>query len=136
MNASRITNGLLIAFAVVLIFIYGKDLILPFFIALIFWFLIKEIRDLLKKVRYVNKVPNIVLNMVGFAVIFVILGGVGKILALNIQQLSKELPAYQKNITDITASINQTFDIDIVSSVKDFLGEFEYTKLLSGVFNS
>ncbi len=136
MNASRITNGLLIAFAVVLIFIYGKDLILPFFIALIFWFLIKEIRDLLKKVRYVNKVPNIVLNMVGFAVIFVILGGVGKILALNIQQLSKELPAYQKNITDITASINQTFDIDIVSSVKDFLGEFEYTKLLSGVINS
>ena len=57
MNASRITNSLLVSFAVVLIFIYGKDLILPFVIALIFWFLIKEIRDLLKKIKYIDKVP-------------------------------------------------------------------------------
>lgn len=136
MKASRITNSLLISFGVVLIFIYGKNLILPFFIALIFWFLIKEIRGLLKKIKYIDKVPNIILNTIAFAIIFAILGGVGKILAMNIQQLSKELPAYQKNITDITASINQTFNIDIVNSIKDFLGEYEYSKLLSGVFNS
>lgn len=136
MKASRITNSLLVSFAVVLIFIYGKNLILPFVIALIFWFLIKEIRDLLKKIKYIDKVPNIILNAIGFAVIFAILGGVGKILAMNIQQLSKELPAYQKNITDITTSINQTFNIDVVDSIKEFLGEYEYTKLLSVLFNS
>ena len=136
MKSSRITNGLLISFGVVLIFIYGKNLILPFVIALIFWFLIKEIRDHLKKIKYVDKVPNIILNALGFALIFAILGGVGKILAMNIQQLSKELPAYQKNITDITTSINQTFNIDVVDSIKDFLGEYEYTKLLSVLLNS
>jgi predicted PurR-regulated permease PerM len=119
-----------------LIFIYGKNLILPFFIALIFWFLIKEIRSFLKKIKYIDKVPNIILNIIAFVIIFAILGGVGKILAMNIQQLSKELPAYQKNITDITASINQTFNIDIVNAIKDFLGEYEYSTLLSRVFNS
>ncbi len=137
MKASRITNSLLIAFAVVLIFIYGKNLIQPFVIALIFWFLIKEIRDVLNKVKFIDeKIPNTILNILGFAVIFAIIGGVAKILALNIQQLSAELPVYQNNITKVTQAINTNFNIDIISSVKEFLGEYEYTNLLSGLFKS
>jgi predicted PurR-regulated permease PerM len=137
MKASRITNSLLIGFAVVIMFIYGKNLILPFFVALIFWFLIKEIRDLLNRVPFIDeKIPNIILNIIGFAVIFAIIGGIAKILTVNIQQLSKELPVYQKNIANLTQTINTTFNIDLVTSIKEFFGEFQYTKLLSGLFNS
>lgn len=137
MNASRITNSILISFAVVVVFIYGKNLLIPFVVALIFWFLIKEIRDLLNKIKFIDeKIPNTVLNIIGFASIFAILGGVAKILTVNIQQLSIELPAYQANISQITKSINTTFNIDIISSVKEFLGEYEYTNLLSILFNS
>ena len=137
MKASRITNGLLISFALVLIFIYGKTLLIPFVIALIFWFLIKEIRDVLNMIKFINeKIPNTILNIIGFAAIFAIIGGIAKILTVNIQQLSSQLPVYQNNITKITAAINTTFNINIVDSVKEFLGEYEYTKLLSGLFNS
>ena len=137
MKASRITNGLLISFAIITIFIYGKNLIIPFVIALIFWFLIKEIRDLLNKVKFIDeKIPDAILNVIGFAAIFFIIGGVVKILTINIQQLSAQLPVYQSNITKITESINTSFNIDVVSSVKEFLGKYEYTKLLSGLFNS
>jgi len=137
MKASRITNSLLISFAVVVIFIYGKNLIIPFVIALIFWFLIKEIRDVLNKIKFIDeKIHNSILNIIGFAAIFFIIGGVVKILSVNIQQLSTQLPAYQNNISKITESINTTFDIDLISSVKEFLGEYEYTKLLSVLFNS
>ncbi len=137
MKASRITNSLLIAFAVVLIFIYGKNLIQPFVVALIFWFLIKEIRDVLNKVKFIDeKIPNTILNILGFAAIFAIIGGVAKILALNIQQLSAELPVYQNNITKVTQAINTNFNIDVISSVKEFLGEYEYTNILSGLFKS
>lgn len=137
MRASRITNSLLISFALVIILIYGKSLLIPFVVALIFWFLIKEIRDVLNKVHFIDeKIPDTVLNIIGFAAIFAIIGGVAKILTVNIQQLSAELPAYQSNIVQITNAINTTFNIDIVSSVKEFLGEYEYTKLLSGLFNS
>jgi predicted PurR-regulated permease PerM len=137
MNASRITNSILISFAVVVVFIYGKNLLIPFVVALIFWFLIKEIRDVLNKIKFIDeKIPNGILNILGFAAIFLIIGGVVKILTVNIQQLSTELPAYQENITQITASINTTFNIDIVSSAKEFLGDYEYTNLLSSLFNS
>ena len=71
MNASKITNMLIVAIALVIILIYGKALIIPFVIALIFWFLIKEIRDLLFKVKFVKKhIPAIVLNIVGFYLSF------------------------------------------------------------------
>jgi predicted PurR-regulated permease PerM len=137
MKASRITNSLLIGFAVVLIFIYGKNLILPFVVALIFWFLIKEIRDVLNKIKFIDeKIPNTILNIIGFAAIFAIIGGVAKILTLNIQQLSAELPVYQNNIAKVTQAINTNFNIDIISAVKEFLGEYEYTNLLSILFNS
>jgi len=137
MRSSRITNGLLVSFALVIILIYGKTLLIPFVIALIFWFLIKEIRDVLNKIKFIDeKIPNTVLNLLGFALIFFIIGGVVKILTINIQQLSVELPVYQNNITKITAAINTTFNIDLMSSVKEFLGEYEYTKLLSGLFTS
>ncbi|HAF30539.1 MAG TPA: hypothetical protein DCG75_15965 [Bacteroidales bacterium] len=137
MKASRITNSLLISFAIVIMLIYGKNLLIPFVIALIFWFLIKEIRDLLNRVKFIDeKVPNTILNIIGFAVIFAIIGGIAKILTVNIQQLSVELPVYQNNITKITAAINSTFNIDIISSAKEFLGKYEYTNLLSVLFNS
>ena len=137
MKASRITNGLLISFALVTIIIYGKNLIQPFVVALIFWFLIKEIRDVLNKIKFIDdKIPNTILNIIGFAAIFAIIGGIAKILTVNIQQLSNELPIYQNNITKITESINTTLNIDIVSSVKELLGEYEYTQLLSGLFSS
>ncbi|MBI9054897.1 MAG: AI-2E family transporter [Bacteroidales bacterium] len=137
MRASRITNSLLISFAVVVIFIYGKNLIIPFVVALIFWFLIKEIRDVLNKIKFIKeKIPNSILNVIGFAAIFLIIGGVVKILTINIQQLSTQLPAYQNNISQITESINTSLNIDIVSSAKELLGEYEYTKLLSGLFSS
>jgi predicted PurR-regulated permease PerM len=137
MKASRITNSLLISFAVVIMLIFGKNLLIPFVIALIFWFLIKEIRDVLNKVKFIDKkIPNPILNIIGFAVIFAIIGGIAKILTVNIQQLSVELPVYQNNITKITAAINSTFNIDIISSAKEFLGKYEYTNLLSVLFNS
>ncbi|MCG8410339.1 MAG: AI-2E family transporter [Bacteroidales bacterium] len=137
MKASRITSSLLIAFAFVLICIYGKDLIVPFVLALIFWFLIKEIRDMLNRIDFINeKIPNIVLNIFGFAFIFLIIGAIVKILSINIQQLSTKLPLYQNNITQITEIINSTFNIDIINLTKKFLGEFEYTKLLSNLFSS
>lgn len=137
MKASRITNSLLISFAVVIIFIYGQNLIVPFVLALIFWFLIKEIRDLLNKIPFIkNKIPNLVLNFLGFAVIFAVLGAIAKILTVNIQQLSDELPQYQANISKLTKAINANFNIDIVTSIKEMLGKFEYTNALSTLFNS
>ncbi len=137
MNTTKITNTLLISIAVVIIFIYGKSLIVPFVIALIFWFLIKEIRGLLKKIPFIDKnIPIGFLNLFGFLFIFLIIGGIVQILASNIKELSTLLPVYQQNIKLVTDSISSNFNIDLVSKTKELLGDFKYSKLLSGLLNS
>ncbi len=137
MKASRITNALLISIAVVIILIFGKDLLIPFVIALIFWFLIKEIRKLLSKIKFINKhISVMVLNLIGFIAIFLIIGGVVKILSVNIKQLSESMPVYQANIDGVIASLNTDFNIDITTFIKEFLGEYDYTNLLKSLFSS
>jgi predicted PurR-regulated permease PerM len=137
MNTSRITNALLISIAFVIIIIFGKGLIIPFVLALFFWFLIKEIRDLLKRIPIVkNYIPTMVLNLFGFLLIFAILGFIIQILAVNIKQLTYLLHVYQKNL-NIVADIIQSFlNIDLVTKVKEFLGDYEYSSILSSLLNS
>jgi len=137
MDISRITNSLLIAIAFVIIFTFGKGLIVPFVIALIFWFLIKEIRTVLQKSSFVKKHISIAfLNLFGFLFIFMIIGGVVQILALNIRELSTLLPVYQRNITVLADNIHNEFNIDTISITKEFLGEYDFSNLLSILLNS
>lgn len=137
MKASRITNILLISIAFVIILIYGKNLIIPFVIALIFWFLTKEVRDLLQKIAFVRKhIPQVVLNLFGFLFIFFILGIVVQILAVNIRQLSELVPAYQENVSGLTQILQDIPGIDILAEVEQFLGEYDYSELLTGIINS
>lgn len=137
MRASKITNALLISIAVVIILIYGKKLLIPFVLALIFWFLIKEIRNLLNRIKFIDKkIPNIVLNLIGFSFIFLVLGGVVKIITVNITQLSNSLPIYQKNINILIESINRTFDINVNDSIKQIAVKYDYSTLLKLLFTS
>lgn len=137
MRASKITNALLISIAVVIILIYGKKLLIPFVLALIFWFLIKEVRNLLNRIKFINeKIPNIVLNFIGFSLIFLMLGGVVKIITVNISQLSASLPVYQKNMNILITAINETFDINVNDSVKQMIGKYDYSSLLKLLFTS
>ncbi len=137
MKASKVTNTLLISIAVVIILIYGKNLLIPFVLALIFWFLIKEMRYFVKRVKFIKKnVPDMVLNLLGFAVIFLILGGFVKILSSNISQLSTSTAIYQKNINVLIDSINSTFNIDLSTSIKEFSAKYNYTEVLKNLFNS
>jgi len=137
MKASKITNALLVSIAVVIILIYGKPLLLPFVVALIFWFLIKEIRELLYRIPFVKKKVHIsILNLVGFLTIFLIIGGIVKILSMNIKQLSTSMPIYQENIKLITASIEASTDFEIGAFIKEFVGEYDYTNNLKIIFTS
>lgn len=137
MNTAKITNTLLITIAVIVIFIYGKSLIVPFVIALIFWFLIKEIRNIIRRIPFIgNRISIIILNLFGFVFIFLIIGGIVKILALNIKELTTLIPVYQKNISILAHDISNKLNIDIILLTKEFLGEYEYSVLLSRLLNS
>ncbi|MBN1598799.1 MAG: AI-2E family transporter [Bacteroidales bacterium] len=137
MRLERVAYMLLITIAIVIILIVGKDLIIPLIVALIVWFLIKEIRSGLKKIKWVRKtIPSWLLSTIAFIIIFLVISLITKLLIFNIQELSKSLTAYQANVSTITSGINKLLKIDILNEIKDFIGDFDFTGLLTSVFTS
>ncbi len=137
MNGSRVTNSLIIAFASITILIIGKSLIIPFVIALIFWFLIKEIRNLLNRIPFVEEhIPNGILNLIGFIVIFAVLGGIVKILSANIQHLSESMTQYQDNIKTVIRNLDSALPFKLEESYRELIGDFKYGTALSKLLNA
>jgi predicted PurR-regulated permease PerM len=75
MKLTKLANILIISIASIIILIYGKDLIIPFILALIIWFIIKELRDLISKINFVkNNLPRWLLSTISSILVFFILG--------------------------------------------------------------
>jgi len=134
---SNFFYSLLATIAIVIILIYGKELLLPFVLAIIVWFLIKVIRNFVKKIPFGKRtLPSWFQNFIAFALIFSILGLSGNLLTANISKMQEALPTYEQNIVKITEQINENLGIDVISWFKDYSGDFDISGILKSLFNS
>jgi len=137
MRIVKIASAFVIFLSLIVILIYGRDLLIPFILALIIWFIIKETRDILSKVKFLKtKLPIWLLSMISAVFIFFILGLVIKMLTSNITNLSESLPRYGNNVNSIIALLNNQFGIDITETFNGFYKDFDFQGLVSTVVSS
>ncbi|MFW5756804.1 MAG: AI-2E family transporter [Tangfeifania sp.] len=133
MEAKRIYIFLILV-VLVLILIYAQAIIIPFILAVLFLFLIRVIRNILSKVKYVGRLPKWSLTLISSALLLVFLVFTVEMISQNIQQLSVTLPIYEANLNRITQKINTQFDIDISNMVSDFAQDLNFRGILSRIF--
>jgi AI-2 transport protein TqsA len=137
MSLSKIAYSFIIIFSSVTALIYAKPLLIPFILALIIWFLIKELRVTMKRSTYIfNKIPEGLLTVIASFLIFFILGMIVKMITNNIQMLSLNLKEYEANIDSSIISINNTFEIDLLQQLKGFTEGVNFSKLFKIILNS
>jgi AI-2 transport protein TqsA len=137
MNLSKLAYSFIILISSVTILIVAKPILIPFIIALIIWFLIKELKIGLKKVSYVGKkIPSIALTLIASLLIFMTLGLIVKMITNNIQVLSLNLQEYEDNINVSIAQINLTFDINVLEHLKGFSKGFDFSNLFQIILKS
>ena len=137
MRIVKIAAAFIIFLALIVILVLGKDLLIPFILALIIWFIIKEARDILSKVKFLRtKLPLWLLSLISAIFIFFILGLVIKMLTSNITSLSESLPKYGNNVNNIIALLNNQFGIDITETFNGFYKDFDFQTLISTVLSS
>lgn len=137
MNSSRLVNYLIIGIAVVVILVFGKNLLQPFALALLIWLLIKAIRDFVKKLKFGKRsLPVWIYNILSFILIFGVLGLAGNLLSYNITNMSEKLPLYEENFNEIVAYINNVLGIDIYALFDEYTGEFDFKGVFSAIFSS
>ena len=136
MGLSRLTNILITLIAVVFILSSMKNLLIPFVISLIIWFIIREIQTLISKITLGSwSLPRWLSMTLSFLLIFSVLGGVVNLLVANIQGISQVIPEYEKNLVEVRTMIDTAFGIDVMDKLREVSGDFDFAKLISSILN-
>jgi AI-2 transport protein TqsA len=136
MDSAKKIYVFLIIITLVVILIYAQSIIIPFILAILFWFLIRVIKKILFKVKFISKWPKWLLTMLSSILLLSFLLLAVQLISKNIQQLSDTLPVYEANVTKITNSINEHFDIDLFSMMSDYAKDINFAGLLSSLFSA
>ena len=137
MKIYAVASLMVIAFLMLFLLVYGEPIIVPFVIALLIWFVVKKMRNLLDKSSFIRKhIPSWLKT--GLAS-FVIFGGIffiGQMLTRNIESLANSYSEYAANIESISLKINDLFHIDLTKELNSFVMKFEFSSYLESLFNS
>lgn len=137
MKISQIAYSLIVLIASVVILTYGQGLLIPFILAFILWFIIKELRDLLRKIKFIReKIALWIVSVFSALVVSGILGFAIRMLSLNIQQITTVLPEYQANMSKILHLLNDLTGMDVAESLKGFYKNFNLTDIISKLISS
>lgn len=117
MHTSATTNRLIV-FALVLVGLYiGQQLIVPFVIAVVVWYLLNSLGDLFGKIRVRKKsMPRLLQLLLGFILFIVISFFIIKLVVVNFETFTSEYPIYHQNFLNLTKKLNETYDLGLLSS--------------------
>ncbi|CAM4243363.1 AI-2E family transporter [Comamonas aquatilis] len=102
--ALRLLAGLMIATLVIAALYFGRELLIPLALAMLFGFLLDPAVSRLKRWG----LPRMASAIVVVAIALAALGGLGMYLGSQVQQLSTDLPTYQSTIRDKLRSLRKS----------------------------
>jgi AI-2 transport protein TqsA len=122
----------------VFVLIYFKNLFQPLMIALIIWYLIKLVKDLIGKVNIKGRhLPRWLRNVIAALLIFGISGSVVHLLVINIEQVIIKLPEYERKQDDLISKTVDYLDIDNLSDeLQNLPKSSEFRPLLTNTLNT
>ncbi len=126
----------LVLIASALILIYAQSVIIPFILAILFWYMIRVFKKILLKIKFVDRLPGWILTTVSSLLLFSFLLLIVNIITNNIQQISETMPVYQANINKITVELNSYFNIDVASLLDNFAKNLEFPALIRSLISA
>ena len=136
MNNSKKIFVLLAVAAIIMALIYGQSIIIPFVLAVLFWFIIRTIKLGLLKIKFISKIPRSIVSIFSTLVFLSFLVLIVTMVTKNIQQLSEAMPEYEKNVNTFTEYINETFDINLEETIGDYSSDMDFGGILSDIFSA
>ena len=127
---------LLIVVVSIVVLILGQSIIVPFVLAILFWFMIRIVRGLLTKISFLRKLPTWLLTSFSTVTLIGLIGLFISLITNNIQQLSEALPLYESNINLIVEAINTRFNFDIQTVITEYASDFNFAGILSDIFGA
>jgi AI-2 transport protein TqsA len=126
----------LIIITLVVILIYAQRIIIPFILAILFWFMIRVIKKVMSKLRFIRKWPEWLLTVISSVILLSLLFLVVQMITVNIRYLTNTLPIYEANIGKITKSFQARFDMDLSIVLSDLFKDINFGGILTRIFTT
>ncbi len=127
---------LLLLVTSVVVLIFAQSIIIPFILAILFWYVIRVIKKIMSNIKFMSRLPEWILTVISSIFLLGILWMIINIITNNIQQLSETLPVYQSNITKITIALNNYFNVDMDTAFRNFTKNFEFAQIFTGILTA
>ncbi|MEM6628043.1 MAG: AI-2E family transporter [Bacteroidota bacterium] len=137
MSASRTLNVLLILIAVVFILVMTKSFLIPFVLALLIWYIIREIRGFLRKNSFIRtRLPIWLQNTLAFLLISLTIGLAIELLENSARNFSRVIPTYQANIEALNGVIKDRFEFDLLQELSDRAVDLNFEQYITPIINN
>lgn len=135
-NFRNLSYIFIIAIASVFILRIGKDILIPFVFAILVWFIIKNIKLLLNRVSLIkNHFPEWIKNIFSLAIILLVINFVVNIVYANFKILTNSIEKYTEKMDVVIGILNETFNIDLWSSIKLYYEDIDLASFFVSLFN-
>lgn len=137
MNLRNTAYFFIVSISIVVVLTFGQDLIVPFVFAVLLWFIVRELKGLLDRVRFVrDKFPSWAKTLITSLFILITLGAISRVITMSIQTLARSYDKYEKNVDGLIDQINTILNIDLMEFLATHVGNFNFGGLLSSIFTS
>jgi len=137
MKIIKLAAALIVTTFVFALLVLGKSLLIPFFLAIVIWYLINAIYEQLARLPFGEKIPKGVGLGLAATVILGFLFLVGELLTQNINTMISAVPTYKVNIEQLLEKALSTFGISELPDFKTLSEEFNlsdgFSPLLNGI---
>ncbi len=137
MNSNKTTNIILIFLGSIAILYIGKKFLIPLIIALLIWFVIREIRSQVENIPFIGeKLPRWFWSIFSSVILFFIATVIINLLIGNIQDLTENISEYERNLQVFNEEIVKKYNINLYSELKVYFGEFNLNSVISFIISS
>ncbi|HSV76073.1 MAG TPA: AI-2E family transporter [Bacteroidales bacterium] len=133
---SDLANFCIITLSVGLMLSLGRALLIPLVIALLLWFIVKQIRFSLDRIELLKKlIPVWVKYLVSFSVVVGVLNFIVLIVYSNFRLLLDTYQKYEANLLEVFRIVYERFNINLAEHFEVYMKDFDLASMLPALFD-
>lgn len=137
MNLQKTASIFIIVISTIFLLIYGQNIIVPFILGMLLWFIGREIKNALDKIWFIKSyLPDWSKHVLSLLLILTVLSFVSNIITSNINYLAQSLDKYEPNVDAIISQLDDLLKLDVRERLKGYSGNLQFGAILRSLFAS
>lgn len=137
MRISKLASWVIIMTGIIALLVYGKNLLIPFVIAWLVWYIIVSLSRSISRLSFAKRYfPNWLNLTISTFFIIGIMVFVGELIANSASAMANTIPKYENRFNRITQDILAIVGVDNLPNFSSLFEDFDFNNIISSLLNT